>query len=82
MEEVLHRVFENLDGNGDGKITAEEAPAKMKEKFASIDTNSDGAIDEPELCKIGLKGRGPGREGRPPKKDKGPDKPADAPETK
>lgn len=55
-------MFEHLDGNDDGKLTADEAPPKIKERFAKIDTNGDGAIDEAELCKIGMMAQrlGPG----------------------
>jgi Ca2+-binding EF-hand superfamily protein len=77
-------MFEHLDANNDGKLTADEAPAKIKERFSSLDTNSDGSLDEPELRKIGM-GRRPDRDGGRPNKGpegKAPEKPADAPPAK
>ncbi len=37
------------DANGDGRISREEAPDKLKESFDRIDTNGDGFIDASEL---------------------------------
>lgn len=36
------------DNNQDGKITAEDFPKKMQEKFKEYDLNSDGMIDPSE----------------------------------
>lgn len=41
--------FEEIDANRDGKISEEEAPGRMGEFFAAIDTNGDGGIDADEL---------------------------------
>lgn len=38
----------NPDKNGDGKISKEEAPERMKPFFDRLDTNSDGFIDQAE----------------------------------
>lgn len=38
-----------LDKNGDGKITKDEAPARMQERFDAVDANKDGALDPQEL---------------------------------
>ncbi|MBW3538813.1 MAG: HlyD family efflux transporter periplasmic adaptor subunit [Planctomycetes bacterium] len=42
-------VFASADTNGDGKITREEAPARMAEGFDRLDANSDGAIERDEF---------------------------------
>lgn len=44
----LKRVMQS-DANGDGKLSAEEAPDRMKPRFDMMDRNSDGLIDEAEL---------------------------------
>jgi Ca2+-binding EF-hand superfamily protein len=38
-----------FDKNGDGKVSKDEAPARMKEHFDAIDTNKDGSLDQQEL---------------------------------
>ncbi|MGD9649042.1 MAG: hypothetical protein AB7U73_25250, partial [Pirellulales bacterium] len=38
-----------LDTSGDGKLSADEAPERLKRRFDRIDANSDGVLDEPEL---------------------------------
>lgn len=40
--------FQN-DADGDGKLSREEAPERMRENFDEIDTNQDGFIDKDEL---------------------------------
>ena len=69
--EFVHRMFEQLDANDDGKISQDEAPAKMKQHFSQIDANGDGAIDERELAHArpgGKHGKGTGNEGGRPNK--------------
>jgi Ca2+-binding EF-hand superfamily protein len=45
--------LKELDANGDGKISKEEAPERMKEFFDRFDTNSDGQVDQTELRRLG-----------------------------
>ena len=47
-EEMLKRLKE-ADANGVGKLSKEEAPDRIKERFDMIDTNSDGELDEAEI---------------------------------
>lgn len=41
--------FQRLDRDGDGKISRDEAPPFLKERFAMLDTNGDGFITQDEL---------------------------------
>ncbi|MHC4955203.1 MAG: hypothetical protein ACYTGZ_15220 [Planctomycetota bacterium] len=61
-----------FDTDGDGKLSKEEAPGPMKERFDEMDKNSDGFVDEKELAEL-HKGRGEakggeGGEARPERK--------------
>ncbi|GAB4146587.1 MAG: hypothetical protein Tsb009_19370 [Planctomycetaceae bacterium] len=44
-------IFKNMDKNGDGKITKDEAPPQMASSFDKMDANKDGGIDQGELQK-------------------------------
>lgn len=46
---MFDRMFENHDGNRDGKLSREEAPMFSKEIFDRIDTNRDGFLTREEL---------------------------------
>lgn len=41
--------LKEADANGDGKLSKDEAPPMLKERFDQIDANSDGVLDETEL---------------------------------
>ena len=56
--------FEQLDKNGDGKITASEVPAHVWERLKLADTNKDNAVTKAEFeaAMAARKGRGgPGK---------------------
>lgn len=61
--------WKQLDKNGDGSVTKDEAPDRMKENFDNIDSNKDGKITQEEARAAMERrqgGRGPGgRPGRP-----------------
>ena len=44
-------LFKNLDKDGDGFLSKEEAPERMKEHFADIDTDKDGKLSKEEVRK-------------------------------
>lgn len=41
--------FQRLDRDGDGKISKDEAPEQLKERFAMMDTNGDGFLSFDEF---------------------------------
>jgi Ca2+-binding EF-hand superfamily protein len=47
-EELMQRL-KAADANNDGKLSKDEAPDFIKERFDRIDNNSDGVIDEAEM---------------------------------
>jgi len=53
-----------LDRNDDGRLSREESPQRMRERFDNIDTNGDGFIDESELAAIADRAGGRRRPGR------------------
>jgi Ca2+-binding EF-hand superfamily protein len=69
-QERLKQMLAKVDRNQDGKISAEEAPEKMKERFAQFDSNGDQFVDRSELqtmiakLRQGASDRGAGKEGR------------------
>jgi collagen type III alpha len=44
----LGAILRAADANGDGKISKEEAPDRLKENFDRFDANGDGFIDDME----------------------------------
>lgn len=66
------QIFASLDKNGDGKVTEDEMPEMLKERFAAMDANKDKGIDLEEWQKAaaafqgGGGGGGRGKRGGPP----------------
>ncbi|MCZ6671658.1 MAG: EF-hand domain-containing protein [Verrucomicrobia bacterium] len=48
----------NFDENGDGKITMEELPEGMQQRFGRMDENGDGVIDQMEIDALAERFRG------------------------
>ncbi len=54
------------DADGDGRLTVEEMPERMRRRFQHMDSNGDGALDEDEIRAAAARMRGRGRPpGRP-----------------
>ena len=45
------------DANGDGKLSKDEAPEALRQRFDRMDRNSDGFIDQNELQQMGRRVR-------------------------
>jgi Ca2+-binding EF-hand superfamily protein len=41
--------MKEADANGDGKISKDEAPPMLKDRFDRLDANSDGFLDDTEI---------------------------------
>ena len=59
-------MMRQADTNQDGKISKEEAPARLKENFDRNDRNGDGFIDEAELLQMFQRARESGGGGEGP----------------
>lgn len=73
-------IFKRFDTDGDGRLTLEEAPPPMAERFEHLDANSDGAVDLEEMKqahermrKHRAEGRGGGRPGEGRRGRRGPE---------
>ncbi len=66
-------LFNRMDKNGDGKLSKDEAPDRLRENFDRVDKNKDGFVDRAELRELFERGEGerPKREGEGdrPKRD-------------
>ncbi len=69
-------IFKRADKNGDGIISKDEAPDRLKQRFDQIDVNGDGAIDGNELKELVSKLQNgaskKGKDGNKPQKPKRP----------
>jgi Ca2+-binding EF-hand superfamily protein len=58
--------FARMDANGDGKISKDEAPDRLKENFDRMDRNSDGFLTQEEMQSAFERGgQRPGQPGQP-----------------
>lgn len=62
--------FKELDRNGDGKVTKDEADERMRSRFETFDSDGDGAVSQDEWNAATAKFRGGGGP-RPPSGDAG-----------
>ena len=48
-EKIIARILES-DADGDGKLSRDEAPARMADRFDQMDSNGDGFVDKDEIA--------------------------------
>ncbi len=48
---TIEKLFKDLDGNEDGKLSKKEIKGPLKDHFDEIDTNEDGFLTKEELEK-------------------------------
>jgi len=63
--QMMGRMFEQSDANGDGKLSGDEIPERMRQGMARIDTNGDGAIEKSEIEQMMRSFGGSNRPGGP-----------------
>lgn len=49
MQQRMQQYFQQMDANGDGKISHDEYMANAERQFQRLDANHDGAISQDEL---------------------------------
>lgn len=59
-------MLQRLDKDSDGKLSKDETPERMQERFDELDANKDGFLDAGELGKLRVPGGGAGGPGGTP----------------
>jgi hypothetical protein len=54
---MLMGMFQRADSNKDRRLSKEEAPGPLKERFDRIDTDKDGQLTPAELARAGAAAR-------------------------
>ena len=65
---MMVKMFERSDANGDGKLTGDEIPERMRDKLKMIDKDGDGSISKSEFAAMASRmedgqGKRPGKDG-------------------
>jgi Ca2+-binding EF-hand superfamily protein len=58
--------MKSLDANGDGKLSQDELPARIADRFALADADGDGSVSKEELTRLLQVFSGGDRAGRSP----------------
>ena len=65
---MMGKVFESRDANGDGKLTGDEIPERMRDRLNMVDKDGDGSISKSEFAAVAARmedgaGKRPGKDG-------------------
>ena len=65
---MMVKMFERSDANGDGNLTGDEIPERMRERLKMIDKDGDGSISKSEFAAMAARmedgqGKRPGKDG-------------------
>lgn len=50
--QMMMRMFETRDANGDGKLSGDELPEQLASRLSMVDENGDGAVDKSEFERV------------------------------
>ena len=64
----MGKMFETRDANGDGKLTGDEIPERMRDRLNMVDKDGDGSISKSEFAAMAARmedgaGKRPGKDG-------------------
>ena len=67
--QMMGKMFESRDKNGDGKLTGDEIPERMRDKLKMIDKDGDGSISKSEFTSAAARleeagGKRPDKDGK------------------
>ena len=65
---MMGKMFEKSDANGDGKLSGDEIPERMRDKLKMVDKDGDGSVSKSEFAAMAARmeeggGKRPGKEG-------------------
>lgn len=65
---MMGKMFETRDSNGDGKLTGDEIPERMRDRIGMVDKDGDGSISKSEFAAMAARmedgaGKRPGKDG-------------------
>lgn len=64
VDQVVRKFLERVDANKDGKVSKDEAVGPLAQRFAELDANKDGLLDQKELRQFAAEFLGP-KAGKP-----------------
>ena len=65
---MMGKMFQKSDANGDGKLSGDEIPERMRDKLKMVDKDGDGSVSKSEFAAMAARmeeggGKRPGKEG-------------------